>query len=243
VQERLQAYLDAAWSSARIADAVDVVVVAVIVYFGIIWFQRSRSRLVMSGLGTLAVLYFAAGLLEMHLTLALFQAGLTVAVVALVVIFQEEIRRAFERVALASRFRAESVPAVLDAAVDTVVEAAASFANSRTGALIVFRGREPLERHLERGVVLNGQISLSLLHSIFDASSEGHDGALIIENGLATRFGVHLPLAAEAKSQQRSGTRHSAALGLTERSDALVVVVSEERGVISVAEDGVLGET
>lgn len=226
----------------RVADAVDVIVVAVIVYFGISWFRRSRSRLVMSGLGILAVLYFAAGLLEMHLTLALFQAGFTVAVVALVVIFQDEIRRAFERVALASRFRKESVPAAIDATVDTVVEAAASFANSKTGALIVFKGREPLDRHLKRGVPLNGEVSLPLLHSIFDASSAGHDGALIIENGIATRFAVHLPLAADAESDERSGTRHSAALGLAERSDALVLVVSEERGVISVAEDGRLDE-
>ena len=238
MQERFRQYIEAVWSSVRVADAVDVIVVAVIVYFGVIWFRRSRSRLVMSGLGTLALLYFAAGLLEMHLTLALFKAGLTVAVVALVVIFQNEIRRAFERVALASRIRTESAAATLDATVDTVVEAAASFANSKTGALIVFKGREPLERHLKRGVPLNGQVSEPLLHSIFDASSAGHDGALIIENGIATRFAAHLPLAAEAPSDERTGTRHSAALGLSERCDALVVVVSEERGVISVAEDG-----
>jgi len=238
--QSLMEYARAVAASLRLADALDIAVVSVIVYASVSWFLRSRSRLVMSGLGTLALLYFAALFFDMHLTLALFRAGLTVAVVALVVIFQEEIRRAFERVALASRFQSTSGAQTADATVDVVVESVAAMAKTKTGALIVFGGREPLARHITGGIPLNGRISEPLLLSIFDPSSAGHDGALVIEDGLATRFAVHLPLSPELGGHERFGTRHAAALGLSERCDALVVVVSEERGVISVAKDGKL---
>jgi uncharacterized protein (TIGR00159 family) len=228
------------WGALRVADVIDILVVTVIVYGGIRWFRQSRSRLVMSGLATLAVLYLAAGLLDMHLTLALFQAGITVAAVALVVIFQDEIRRGFERVALASRFRGASREGGADGEVDTVVEAVSALASSKTGALVVFKGRDPLERHLTGGIPLNGRLSEPLMYSIFDTGSAGHDGALVIEDGVVTRFGAHLPLSVEISGRERFGTRHTAAIGLSERCDALVVVVSEERGVISVAQNGKL---
>lgn len=229
-------------ASVRLADVLDILVVSSIAYGTVRWFRQSRSRLVMSGLATLVLLYFAARLLEMHLTLALFQAGITVAAVTLVVIFQDEIKRGFERMALGSRFRAMSTNRQSDSLADTIAAAASNFAKSKTGALIVFRGREPLERHLTGGVRLDGQLSEPLLYSIFDASSPGHDGALIVEDGVASLFGVHLPLSTEIKGGERFGTRHTAALGLSERCDALVIVVSEERGVISVAQYGKLTE-
>lgn len=235
-------FAEALLANVRLADVLDVLVVSIIAYGTVRWFRQSRSRLVMSGLATLVLLYFAARLLEMHLTLALFQAGITVAAVTLVVIFQDEIKRGFERVALASRFRPATVQRNSDTLAEIVAETAARFARDQTGALIVFRGREPLERHLTGGVRLDGRVSEPLLYSIFDTSSPGHDGALVIEDGLASLFGVHLPLSAEIKGDERFGTRHTAALGLSERCDALVVVVSEERGVVSVAQNGKLTE-
>lgn len=235
-------FVEGLLASLRLADVLDIAVVSSIAYGTVRWFRQSRSRLVMSGLATLVLLYFVARLLEMHLTLALFQAGITVAAVALVVIFQDEIRRGFERVALASRFRGTSTNRKSDTVADTVASVAATFAKNKIGALIVFRGREPLERHLTGGVRLDGRLSEPLLYSIFDTSSPGHDGALIVEDGVASLFGVHLPLSLEIKGGERFGTRHTAALGLSERCDALVVVVSEERGVISVAQYGKLTE-
>ncbi|HEY6724428.1 MAG TPA: diadenylate cyclase [Polyangiaceae bacterium] len=229
-------------ANVRLADVLDVLIVSSIAYGTVRWFRQSRSRLVMSGLATLVLLYFAARLLEMHLTLALFQAGITVAAVTLVVIFQDEIKRGFERVALASRFRTTGATRNSDTLADTIAAATAHFAKNRTGALVVFRGREPLERHLTGGVRLDGRVSESLLYSIFDTNSPGHDGALIIEDGVASLFAVHLPLSVEIKGGERFGTRHTAALGLSERCDALVIVVSEERGVMSVAQNGKLTE-
>jgi diadenylate cyclase len=240
--EPFEAYLEAAWATLRLADLVDIAVVSVFVYGVIRWFRSARSRLVVNGFLTLVGLYLAARLLEMHLTLALFQAGITVVVVALVVIFQNEIRRVVERVALASRFGSARATAAADGDVDTIIETVATMAHHKTGALVVLRGREPLERHLTGGVVLNGKLSEPLLYSIFDASSPGHDGAMIYEDGLVTRFAAHLPLSVEIQGDEHFGTRHTAALGLSERCDALVIVVSEERGTISVAQDGRLVE-
>jgi uncharacterized protein (TIGR00159 family) len=226
------------------ADIVDVIVVSMFAYAVISWVRRARSRFVLLGFATLVALYFVARLLDMYLTLVLFQAGITVALLALVVIFQEEIRRAFERIATSGLLRAgrsssENPPDLLD----LLVEAASSLARARIGALIVLRGREPLERHTSGGISLDGELSEALLYSIFDPSSAGHDGAVIIEHGRVSRFAVHLPLSTRVKDGLHFGTRHTAALGLTERSDAFVIVVSEERGVLSAARTGLLDET
>ena len=115
-------------------------------------------------------------------------------------------------------------------------------ATSKTGALIVLRGKEPLERHLDSGIALGGKVSKPLLYSIFDAHTPGHDGAVIIDDGRIEQFAAHLPISKNTKRIAGRGTRHSAALGLSERSDALTMVVSEERGVVSVAESGKLRE-
>jgi diadenylate cyclase len=124
--------------------------------------------------------------------------------------------------------------------ITAIVSAAAMMSSNRIGALIVLRGKEPLERHVTGGVPLHGQVSEPLLLSLFDPTSPGHDGAVLIDGGVITRFAVHLPLSTHVKENARQGTRHTAALGLAERSDALVVVVSEERGTISVARAGSL---
>lgn len=229
------------WANLRVADIVDVLVVSVIVYAGMSWFRRARSRFVMLGVVTLVVVYVIARLLDLTLTLVLFQAGITVALVALVVIFQEEIRRAFERLGNPGALRGNRTDQEDSQRwVDDVVSSATSMARSRTGALIVFKGREPLDRHLRGGTVLDGRVSEPLLLSIFDSSSPGHDGAVVVEGGWVRSFGRHLPLSTHIAGDERFGTRHTAALGLSESSDAIVLVVSEERGEISLAIDGKL---
>lgn len=240
----LASILQDVFGEVRIADIVDVIVVSMFAYAVISWVRRARSRFVLLGFGTLVALYFVARLLDMYLTLVLFQAGITVALLALVVIFQEEIRRAFERIATSGLLRAGRGSAETPSdALDLLVEAASALARARIGALIVLRGKEPLERHTTGGIALDGELSEPLLYSIFDPSSAGHDGAVIIEHGRVSRFAVHLPLSTRVKEGFHFGTRHTAALGLSERSDAFVIVVSEERGVLSMARASLLEET
>ena len=111
-------------------------------------------------------------------------------------------------------------------------------AGQKIGALIILAGDQPLEGVVDGGFVLDGKISVPLILSVFDSSSPGHDGAILIERERIQRFGLHLPLG--ERFDRQLGTRHRAALGLSERSDALILVVSEERGVISAARNGKL---
>jgi len=222
----------------RIADAVDIAFIALFLYAVLAWFKEAASRAVLAGLFVLAVIYFVARAFDMYMTVTLFQAVFAVLLIALVVIFQEDIRRGFERIAVLGRLGSprHSAPHSMD----TLVESAADLAVRRIGALIVLYGREPLGRHLEGGLRLDGEISKPLLDSIFDPHSAGHDGAVIIGDGRLRLFAAHLPISKNLKQVGQRGTRHSAALGLSEVSDALVIVVSEEQGTISVAEGGKL---
>jgi diadenylate cyclase len=224
----------------RLVDLIDVAIVAVVAHVVLRWAKRANSRFIFAGLASLVGTYFVAKALELRLTLLLFQLVVTVAVVAVVVIFQEDLRRAFER--LGQRSLRDHAPRGREHLTDVVSSAAGTLAARRIGALIVLNGREPLGRHLSGGVRLDGEPSEPLLLSIFDPSSAGHDGAVIIDGELITLFGSHLPLSHEVPGGRKLGTRHAAALGLSERSDALVVVVSEERGVISAVEEGAIEE-
>jgi hypothetical protein len=115
-------------------------------------------------------------------------------------------------------------------------------ATNKIGALMAVAGHESLDRHTDGGHDIGGRISAPLLLSIFDPHSIGHDGAVVLDQGRIERFGVHLPISKNRKEIRGRGTRHSAALGLSECADALILVVSEERGIVSVAENGKLAE-
>ena len=217
-------------------DVVDIGVVAALAWVGLRLVRRTRARPALLGLATLGAIYLAARQLGLGLTAAIFQAFFAVLVLVLVVVFQDDLRRIFEQVgAWVSRRRGEEPSGGPgDALVRTVEQLAAT----RTGALIVVPGREPIDRHVEGGVELDGRISEPLLLSLFDASSPGHDGAVVLENDRVASFAVHLPLSTDREQLTEVGTRHAAALGLSERTDALCIIVSEERGTISIAVGG-----
>lgn len=230
------------WATFRtisVADVLDMIVIATLLYFVLLWFKRTKAAFVARGIFIFAAVYVIAQQAGMYLTTWMFQGFFAIFLIALVVIFQEELRSFFERLAVWSLRRRWSHP-LQSKKVETLVRMAGQFARERIGALMVLRGRDPLERHLEGGEDLDGKLSEQLLASIFDTHSEGHDGAVVIEGDRVTRFGTHLPLSKEFGKLSGMGTRHAAALGLAERTDALCVVVSEERGVISLAKDGYL---
>ncbi|MBI4527530.1 MAG: DNA integrity scanning protein DisA nucleotide-binding domain protein [Deltaproteobacteria bacterium] len=228
-----------AFRAISISDIIDVAFVAVLLYTAIVWARRTRAALVVRGIFILAAVYMVAREFDLQLTAWIFQGFFAIFLIIIVVIFQEELRQLFERIAT-WRFSPNFAPPVRSEAVDVLVRTVADFVKERTGALIVIRGKNPIERHITGGIELNGRISEPLLKSIFDRHSPGHDGAVIVDGNQIARFAAHLPLSKNFQQLSNVGTRHSAALGLAELTDALCIAVSEERGKISVARDGKL---
>jgi diadenylate cyclase len=224
-----------------ISDIIDILVVGVLLYTAMAWVRRTRAAFVLRGMFVLAVIYLTARQFDLQLTAWIFQGFFAIFLIVVVVIFQEELRQIFERVAMWS-WRSGGNPALQSETTRVLVKTVADLAKERIGALIVVRGNDPLERHIVGGIALDGKLSEPLLKSIFDPHSPGHDGAVIVEQDRISRFAAHLPLSKDVKQMASVGTRHSAALGIAELTDALAIVVSEERGAISVARDGSLRE-
>ena len=222
----------------RIADFLDIVFISVLIYLLLIWIKEAASRYVLIGISILGAVYVFSRLFHLYLTSFILQAFFAVLFLALIVIFQEDLRRFFEQIAvwgIRSR-RGSMILSSQDA--DILIQATVSLAQKRIGALMVIQGEEPLDRHIKGGFELKGKISEALLESLFDPHSVGHDGAVVIDREKIIKFGCHLPLSTDFKKIGNLGTRHSAALGLSERSDAFCIVISEERGSISVAQEG-----
>ncbi len=224
--------------SIRWAELVDLAVVWLMVWAGIAWLRATPARLALGGIGILAAVYLVARQLGLVLTTWILQSFAAVSVLIAVVVFQQDLRRLFEQIA-ALGLRRKLLLAGPDAT-DTLVRSIAALAGQRHGALIVLPGRESIESHVEGGLILNAHVTEPLLLSLFDPHSPGHDGAVILSGDRASRFAVHLPLSVNHAQLGQRGTRHAAALGLAERTDALCIVVSEERGTVSVAEAGQL---
>ncbi len=220
----------------RFSDLVDMAIVATLIFVLIVWFRASRARLALMGLAALGSLYGVARGLDLQLTTWLLQGFFAVAALMLVVVFQDELRRLFEGIAVWGLRR--GVPRSAPDVQRNLVRVCFRLAESKIGALLVLPGREPIERHLDGGSFVGGRVSEPLLLSLFDPRSPGHDGAVVVRGNQLVSFGVHLPLSTDWEALSGVGTRHAAALGLAERSDALCLVVSEERGEVSVAQRG-----
>ncbi len=220
----------------RVVDVLDIVIVAGLCWVLITWVREARARVALGGVAVIAFLYWAASYLDLRLTTSLLQGFITVGALILVIVFQDDLRRFFEGITL---WVVRNVtPRPSGDVLDELGTLCFFFAQRRVGALFVFPGREPLNRLLDGGMFLDGRVSEPLLRSLLDPNTPGHDGAIIIRGGKVARFGVHLPLSTEWSEIGAGGTRHAAALGLAERSDAFCIVVSEERGEVSVASRG-----
>ncbi len=239
----------AAWlREIGVAGFIDIAVMAILLYSILVWMKRTkRAAAVLIGILIVAVVYLLARLFNLFLTAAVLQGFFAIILVALVVIFQEELRYFFERVAhwsLEPRgpLAKKKTVSGRQKHVEILIRTLSELAREKIGALIVIRGKDLLVRHLDGGENLKGQASEKIIKSIFDPHSSGHDGAVVIEGESIESFACHLPLSKNHEKLQRSGTRHAAALGLSELTDALCLVVSEERGTISVARHGDIEE-
>jgi uncharacterized protein (TIGR00159 family) len=229
-------YLLHLFNTIRVSDILDIGVIAVLTYGILIWLKKTASRFVFFGIIILSVVYMVSRFFHMYLTEYVLRGFFAVFLIIMIIIFQEDLRRFFERLAI-WRPRTAGSP-MLNAPVEHLVTAIMRLARQRRGALIIIKGRDHLDRHIEGGIPLGGMISTALLESIFDTNSPGHDGAVIIDKDHVELFGCHLPLSKNSKKIGGMGLRHTAALGLSELTDALCIVVSEERGTISIAQAG-----
>jgi len=223
---------------AKIADIADIGIIALFIYLILVWIKKARVRFIFIGMIMMGVLYMVARLFGLYLTTVALQAFFAVAIIMIAIIFQDDLRHFFERIAIFGVTRRHRVTTPVTQNIEILSSALANLSRKKMGALIVIRGTDPLDRHLEAGVVLDAVISEVILESVFDRHVPSHDGAVIIDASRITKLGCHLPLSTNIKEIGRLGTRHAAALGITERTDALSLVVSEEEGSISVVEEG-----
>ena len=227
--------------SIGVAGFLDILFMTLIIYSILVWFKRTRAGFAAIGLFMVGAAYLVARQLGMSLTTTVFQGFFAIILIAIVIIFQQEIRRYLEQLVSRSIFEGRRLGRHLSSTrgqVEILANVANDLARAKIGAIIVLRGKDPIGRYLSGGTSLDGKLSESLLKSIFTPGSAGHDGALVLERDRVTGFSYYLPLSENLTKVQKTGTRHAAALGLAERTDALCLVVSEERGTISVARGG-----
>ncbi len=227
-----------------LADIVDVLIVAVAVYAVISFVRRNNSMRLAQGILLLLAALILSTALNLTLTSFILRQVFEIGVLAVIVLFQPEIRRALERVGSYRLFsifgRGIMGGQVMDKAIMQTVYACEDMSKSRTGALIVFERTNRLNEAMASGTQVDAVVSSELLKNIFYDKSPLHDGAVIIQDGRLAAAGCMLPLSENANLSRDLGMRHRAGIGMSERSDAVVVIVSEETGGISVAEDGLL---
>ncbi len=220
-------------------DLFDILIIAVFAYIGILFLKQTRSLAAFVGFGILGLVYVLARVFHLYITVLLLQSFFSIFIIVLVIIFQDELKRSFELITTSGTRRIKNRTTVaFFSTVFAIVQAASSLMRKKHGALIIIPGKEMIERHTRGGNILDGMVTTPLLESIFDPGSPGHDGAVVIDKDRILKFGVHLPLSHNIRQIKERGTRHSAAVGISEKSDALALVVSEERGEISLAKEG-----
>ena len=235
----------------KLADLLDIVIIAFLIYqlLGII--NRTRAGQLAKGALLVLAVYLVANVLNMRTVTWLLNSLLQVGLLTLVVLFQPEIRRALERMGqtdqwagklfnIKGRYNDPSFKGAWRSAIIAICDAAERFSETKTGALIVLERNTNLSEIVRTGTPVNSAVNLEVLGTIFYEGTPLHDGAAIIENGRIKAAGCVLPLSNNLDLGKDMGTRHRAGLGMSENSDAIVVVVSEETGIISLAKNGVL---
>jgi diadenylate cyclase len=221
-------------------NLLDIVILSGLIYYPLTWFARTRAVQILVILMGIGVAYFGALRAGLILTSYLFQYLWAAIIVLLVIVFQPEIRGMFDRAApirfLSARWRGASQPS--PGQVEEVVKAASDLAKENVGALIVFQRSDGLDNLTLKGTELDAIISAEAIMTIFQKTSPLHDGAVVLLNDRIVSACCILPLSTDESLSQKFGTRHRAAIGITERSDAIVIVVSEERGEVLLAEHG-----
>lgn len=226
-----------------IFDIIDIALIAFVIYHIFQFVRRSRSGQVAKAILFILVAMAVANLLHLRVVSFLLNYAVELGVIALVIIFQPEIRRFLERMGsgkIKELFIVESSSDELEIAIEETVKAYVSMSRDKVGALMVFERKTVLDDVLKTGVTMDARISSELLKNLFWNKAPLHDGAVIVRNGRIVGAGCMLPMSGNVNLSRDLGMRHRAGIGISESSDAVVAIVSEETGSISVAINGML---
>lgn len=228
----------------RLVDVIDIIIVSLIIYYVIKFISDKRASKLAIGLCIIILMLLLSEFFDMIAINFLFSNIVQVGLIAIVVVFQPELRSALEKIGGAGKglkILSETKEHNNDIlGIENICKAAQELASNYTGALIVIERNTPLGDIIKSGTVINADIDVSLLKNIFFNKAPLHDGAVIIRNHRIYAAGCFLPLSTKDDIIKDLGTRHRAAIGMSENSDAVIIVVSEETGTISLAVDGQL---
>jgi diadenylate cyclase len=226
-----------------ITDVIDILIVAFVVYKVLGFIRESRAGQLVKGLLILLAAFFVSDIFQLYTLNWILKGTMTVGIIALIVVFQPELRRGLEYMGRSKLIRPVFGKMNKNKAKSISIEVARAIENmstTRTGALLVVERQTALTDICETGTLLDSNITAGLIETIFYEGSPLHDGALIIRGDKLHAAGCVLPLSENKTISKALGTRHRAGIGITENSDALVFIVSEETGIVSMAEDGKL---
>lgn len=229
--------------SVRVSDIIDILIVAFLIYKLAGLFRRTNSNKVAKGIVILFLALWVSDWLNLTVIHFILYKTVEVGLLALVIIFQPELRRALERVGTGNimfLLKGDIQVRAIDSAITQTVLACTAMSKNKTGALIVFERINKLDNQINTGTIVNSDTTAELLKNIFYNKAPLHDGAVVISEGRIAAAGCMLPLSNNQNLSRELGMRHRAAIGMSEHSDAVIAIVSEETGAISVAVDGML---
>ncbi len=227
-------------STIGISDFLDIIIVAYLIYKAIGFVRRTNSNNLAKGLVVFLLALWGSDIFSLTMINFLLRKTAELGLIALLILFQPELRRLLERMGSGFASGRSSSGTVMDSAISQTVQACCDMSDSKTGALIIFERGVALNSIISTGTVINADTTAELLKNMFFNKAPLHDGAVIIRDGRIAAAGCVLPLTQRTNLSKDLGMRHRAGIGLSEESDAVIIVVSEETGAISVAMDGML---
>lgn len=231
----------------RVVDLIEILILAFLIYYILLWVQRTRAWVLFRGMVVIGAFLIVAYIADMYTILWIAQNIFSVAIIAVIILLQPELRKALEELGKSEFLeklklvdKKESGGRFTDKTLQGILNASVAMGKVKTGALIVLERNQSLNDYAATGIAVDAIVSSQLLINIFEHNTPLHDGAVIIKGDRIVSATCYLPLSDNRAVSKELGTRHRAALGASENTDALIVVVSEETGAISVARDGKL---
>ena len=231
----------------QVTDVVEIILLSVLFYHVLLWMKNTRAWMLFNGILVILIAAFVASIFNLTTILWLLNKTLSVGIIAVVVVFQPELRKALEQLGRKNIFgelfsfddeKKKVDGKFSDRTINELVKATFELARTKTGALIVIEGEINLEEYIRTGINIDSAISSQLLINIFEHNTPLHDGAIIIRGDRIVSATCYLPLSSNMELSKELGTRHRAGVGISENSDAFTIIVSEQTGKVSITQGG-----